>query len=238
MRWTDANVSSGRQRPPLTSLSAVAVAAGAVALFVSGCGGGAKSPQVANLGSTTTSTSSSATAPPSGGSSSGSAGGSGAGGNFQVAMNVGNAAQGRKFSACMREHGIANFPDPNGQGVIQFGSGMGIDPNSPTFQSAQTACRKLLPNGGQPSPQQQAQMRAQLLKFTQCMRAHGVKDFPDPSNGGLRIQVHPGSDLDPNNPQFRAAQQVCQAYLPGKVGGKLGAIPAGGGKAATTGGGG
>ena len=146
-------------------------------------------------------------------------GGAPGGGNaqFQIAMNVGNATLGAKFSACMRKHGVTNFPDPNSQGVIQFGSELGIDPNSPTFQSAQNACQKLLPNGGQPTPQQQAQMQQQLLAFSKCMRAHGIKDFPDPSNGGLKLHAGPGSDLNPDNPQFQAAQQACQGNLPFKA---------------------
>jgi hypothetical protein len=48
------------------------------------------------------------------------------------------------------------------------------------------------------------------------MRAHGIKDFPDPSgNGALALKPQPGSDLDPNNPQFRSANKACQSNLPG-----------------------
>ncbi len=125
--------------------------------------------------------------------------------------------QGAKFSACMRKHGVTNFPDPNSQGVITFGSAQGIDPSSPTFGSARSACEQLLPNGGQPTPQEQAQRQQEMLAFSKCMRAHGIEDFPDPSGGGLRIQVHPGSDLDPSNPQFQAAQKACQGHLPFKA---------------------
>ena len=130
-------------------------------------------------------------------------------------MNVGTA-DGPKFSACMRKHGVTNFPDPNGQGVITIHSGEGIDPGSPVFRSARTTCDKLLPNDGQPTAAQIAQQQQKLLAFSACMRAHGVKDFPDPSNGGLQIQVHPGSDLAPNNPTFQKAQLACKGNLPFK----------------------
>jgi hypothetical protein len=130
-------------------------------------------------------------------------------------MSVGTV-DGAKYSACMRKHGVTNFPDPNGQGVITIHSGMGIDPGSPAFRSARMVCEKLLPNGGQPTPAQIAQRQQQLLAFSACMRAHGLKDFPDPSNGGLQIHVQPGSDLDPNNPTFRKAQQACKGNLPFK----------------------
>jgi hypothetical protein len=128
-----------------------------------------------------------------------------------------DAASGARFSACMRKHGVTNYPDPNGQGVITIHSGMGIDPGSPAFRSARSVCDKLLPNGGQPTPAQLAQHQKQMLAFSSCMRAHGVKDFPDPSNGGLQIQAHPGSDLSPDNPTFQKAQQACQGDLPFKA---------------------
>lgn len=199
-----------------------ALSAISISLLAAGCGGGGKSPGVANLASsppagTTTTTES---APP----SLGKAPRIVPGGHFQIAMQV-DAKDGPKFSACMRKHGVTNFPDPNSQGVISISSGMGIDPNSPTFQSARTVCSKLLPNGGQPTPAQIAQMQQKLLAFSVCMRAHGVKDFPDPSNGGLQLSVHPGSDLDPSNSTFQKAQQACQKILPFKGG----AVKVGGG---------
>lgn len=207
-----------RCRRPLVT---TAVSAGAFVLLAAGCGGGGGSPGVASIassmtaGSTTTSSTTTQGAG-SGGKAFGGAPGSG-NGHFSMAMNTGSAALGAKFSACMRKHGVENFPDPNGQGVIQISSGTGIDPSSPTFQSAQSTCQKLLPNGGRPTPQQQAQMQQKMLAFSKCMRAHGIKDFPDPTNGGLRLRGGPGSDLNPNDAQFQAAQQACQGNLPFKA---------------------
>jgi hypothetical protein len=204
-----------RCRRPIILTSAFAV--GGFVLFAAGCGGGGGggSPGVASVASSGTVATTTTQ------SDSGSAGkalspsGGGQGGQFQIAMNVGTA-DGAKFSACMRKHGVTNFPDPNGQGVITMHSGMGIDPGSPAFRSARSVCDKLLPNGGQPTPAQIAQRQKEMLAFSACMRAHGLKDFPDPSNGGLQIHVHPGSDLDPNNPTFQKAQQACRGNLPFK----------------------
>ena len=196
-----------------------AFAVGAFVLVAAGCGGGGGSPGIASVASGTTGTTSTTTQSGSGPVTKASGGpGVGRGGQFQIAMNVG-IADGPKFSACMRKHGVTNFPDPNGQGVITIHSGMGIDPGSPAFRSARTACDTLLPNGGQPTPAQIAQRQKQMLAFSACMRAHGLKDFPDPSNGGLQIQAHPGSDLNPDNPTFRRAQQACRGNLPFKGGG-------------------
>ncbi len=49
-----------------------------------------------------------------------------------------------------------------------------------------------------------------------CMRAHGIKDFLDPtSDGRISINAGPGSDLNPNNPLFQTAQNACAGLLPG-----------------------
>lgn len=213
-----------RRRPIILVLP---VAGAALALLASGCGGGGGSPGVASIGSGTTTAATTTTETNSGRGDKQLAGeGPPPGARFQIVMNVGNATLGAKFSGCMRKHGVTNFPDPNSQGEIQFGSDTGIDPNSPTFKAARSACEKLLPNGGQPTPAQQAQRQQQLLAFSKCMRAHGIKDFPDPSNGGLQLHSGEGSDLNPNNSQFRAAQQACQGKLPFK----LGPAPHGGSK--------
>ena len=59
------------------------------------------------------------------------------------------------------------------------------------------------------------------LAFSACMRSHGVPSFPDPtSNGGISIQVQPGSGIDPNSPAYQAAFHSCQSLLPaGKTSG-------------------
>ena len=196
---------------------ALAVTGAAFALIATGCGASG-APGVASIAAPATTTTATSTTQSSGGGTK-ALGGAPAGPNahFDIAINAGSAALGAKFSSCMRKHGVSNFPDPNSQGVIQFGSDLGINPNSPTFQSAQSTCQKLLPNGGQPTPQQQAKMQQQLLAFSKCMRAHGIKDFPDPSDGGLRIHAGQG-DLDPGSGQFQSAQQACQGKLPFKAG--------------------
>jgi hypothetical protein len=200
-------------------LAVLAAAAACVSLLAAGCGGGGShSPGVASVAaSTTTSATTTQSGAGSGEGFGGSPGGR-QGGQFRMAMKVGNAAQGAKFSACMRKHGVPNFPDPNGQGVIEIHSGMGIDPGSPTYNAARTVCEKLLPNGGQPTPAQQAQRQQQMLAFSKCMRAHGLKDFPDPTSGGIQIHVTPGSDLNPNSQQFQKAQNACQGLIPFKSG--------------------
>jgi hypothetical protein len=51
--------------------------------------------------------------------------------------------QGLEFSACMRSHGVPNFPDPPpGSGAIRILPGNGVDPQSPQYQAATKACQK------------------------------------------------------------------------------------------------
>jgi hypothetical protein len=48
-----------------------------------------------------------------------------------------------EYSTCMRSNGVPNFPDPNGQGLIQINATSTLEPSSPAFQTAQTACQNL-----------------------------------------------------------------------------------------------
>ncbi len=94
------------------------------------------------------------------------------------------AAAAVRFASCMRSHGVPNFPDPatSGGGVhISIKSSSGINPASPAFQAAQKACGKLLPGGAPVSGQPSAAAEAQMLAISECMRAHGVSGFPDPT---------------------------------------------------------
>ena len=50
--------------------------------------------------------------------------------------------------------------------------------------------------------------------FSQCMRRHGIANFPDPGSGGdLAINVNQ-LGVDPSSPQFQNAQKACQSDLP------------------------
>ncbi|MET9021936.1 hypothetical protein ABZV93_18300 [Actinopolymorpha sp. NPDC004070] len=124
----------------------------------------------------------------------------------------------------MREHGVKEFPDPDGEGrlTLRARPGSGLDPNSPTFKAAQEGCRKLMP---QPGPAERERNRVASLKYSKCMRDHGLKAFPDPNpDGGMRIEMKPGSDMDPQNPKFQAAEEACKSLRPegkGAVGGPI-----------------
>jgi hypothetical protein len=79
------------------------------------------------------------------------------------------------FARCMRAHRVSNFPDN-----LDFQNVPGINPSSPAFTSAQTACRHLLPVKTPPPAAPSAQTRAELFRLSNCLRAHGYPSIPDP----------------------------------------------------------
>jgi hypothetical protein len=120
------------------------------------------------------------------------------------------------FSACMRSHGVPDFPDPK---TASGGEILSIpDSDSPRFEAALKSCRKFLPDSGGSSPGQQAQEQAELLKFARCMRRHGVPDFPDPTVSGGRASFPPDG-IDRGSPLFAAAKKACAQSLAGVTGG-------------------
>jgi hypothetical protein len=142
-----------------------------------------------------------------------------------------------RFSQCMREHGVPDFPDPttssDGHSEIAIQGSPGssdLDPNSTAFKDASAACQKYLPSGGAGRGKPDAQMQQKALRFSKCMRDHGLPDFPDPKfdNGGANVQINSSPDLDPNSPKFQAAQQACASIM---------GLPKNGGGMTTQGGG-
>jgi hypothetical protein len=58
------------------------------------------------------------------------------------AQNQQALARELRFAHCMQSHGVSNFPDPTNAGVVHL---IGVDQNSPQYQSAQKACAALVP---------------------------------------------------------------------------------------------
>jgi hypothetical protein len=134
--------------------------------------------------------------------------------------DAGGTAQSQQlaFARCMRAHGVTDYPD---SGVlIQPRPGSDLDPNNPIYRAARQACQSLLPRANV-NPAQAAQNLADALKFSKCMREHGITNFPDPGphdgpGGGEGIYL---GGIDFNSPQYQAAKQACRHY---QVSGKEG----------------
>lgn len=79
-----------------------------------------------------------------------------------------------------------------------------------------------------PSQAQIQRMQQAMVRFADCMRTHGVPEFPDPS-----APEQFKASLSSTAPAFRAAMPVCQHLLPaGGRGGQASAPPSRAQKAA------
>jgi hypothetical protein len=156
------------------------------------------------------------------------------GGSASPAASAPTYAQELALAQCMRGHGVPTFPDPSASGgyrltsngSVEGSGGSAININSSQAQAAYGDCRHLLPGAPsisqleqdvQQEQQRQAQALPELLKYSQCMRSHGVPNFPD-FGQGTQSPVPPpagnSGDINPNSPQFQAASSACQHLLP------------------------
>jgi hypothetical protein len=130
-------------------------------------------------------------------------------------------AQAEKFQKCMKDHGVEVHmavpgDDDGGPVTIQSSHGPNdpAEPSKEQMDKAMEACRQYAPNGGEPE-QLDPETLEQVRKYSQCMRDHGIKDFPDPDSGGrMSVMSTPGSDMDPNNATFKAAEAACRSLQP------------------------
>lgn len=156
-----------------------------------------------------------------GGSGSGHTGSSGSHGAAGTAATSAQlAAAGQRYSACMRSHGIPDFPDM----VVQDGTLH--PPDDATFKSkmranpaAQRACQPILdalpPSALGERQQLSASDLHKVQQFAACMRSHGFPHFPDPKADGSFQGVGPVT------PQLKAAGEECRHYLPASMGNRL-----------------
>jgi hypothetical protein len=161
--------SSGDAIGRIWRIAIAGVALTALALLASGCGG-VKAPSVANLATTTATV---------GGGSTASSG-TGESGSTAPPSSSALLREELAYAKCMRANGAPNFPDPGSGGGFEI-AGNG---RSPGLEAAQAKCQKFMPVGGGPGgsgPPPSAQTMAQWLVVAQCMRHHGVPDFPDPT---------------------------------------------------------
>jgi hypothetical protein len=129
--------------------------------------------------------------------------------------NATNRDQAVKFAECMRKNGVKEFPDPDASGdltIDRIANGSSVDTNSAAFKQAISACKDLQPpgfTGGKRSPEQQQA----ALKFAQCIRDNGVKDFPDPTPDGPLVDTNRIPSAAGNGiAAINAAMQKCRDF--------------------------
>jgi hypothetical protein len=96
-----------------------------------------------------------------------------------------------KFSQCMRDNGVSDFPDPDASG--EFSYGVSVTPE--VWNKALGACKELQPPGSLSADRTPEEQDAGL-RFARCIRENGVEDFPDPVNGEPLVNTYkiPSSD--------------------------------------------
>jgi hypothetical protein len=188
-----------RKLRPLVAFALIAL----ISLTSAGC--------ASNAPSQTATASSSGTASTETSSSTGTASSTGG------TKNATDQDKGVKFAECIRGHGVPHFPDPNAKGEYRFG----IDVSPEVWQKAVNACKDLQPPGalsGKRSPKQQSA----ALRFAQCIRENGVKDFPDPVNGDPLIDTTkiPSANQPGGMTILHAAMRKCGNILDLAAGGQ------------------
>jgi hypothetical protein len=130
------------------------------------------------------------------------------------------------YSACMRSHGVPNFPDPGSAGQIPKADPQQLGVSSSQLQAAQQACQHLIPATGTTAEQQQEtqcamadncsqavvqQWMSGLRTLAQCLRSHGEPNWPDPiiTSGGLPHFNYSQAGIDHHSSQVLAKVQVC-----------------------------
>jgi hypothetical protein len=122
-----------------------------------------------------------------------------------------------KWAACIRAHGVSDFPDPGPKNDVNYGVSVSRD----VWTGAVSACKALQPPGTLSSKRTPKQQSA-TLRFAACVRAHGVKDFPDPANGQPVIDTYkiPSANRPGGMTVLNAATKTCGKVLGKAAGGQ------------------
>jgi hypothetical protein len=137
----------------------------------------------------------------------------------------------------MRSHGVLNFPDPSNGGQLPKVDAQHLGVSGSQLLAARQACRALLPNTGgaiDAGSVEQCMMAGDCprafvrtvldeeRRFAECMRSHGVPNWPDPSidSQGRPVFVISISSLgfDPYSRQVWAKGNRCSHLMPGLPG--------------------
>jgi hypothetical protein len=122
-----------------------------------------------------------------------------------------------KFAECIRAHGVSDFPDPNEKNQFEYG----VSVTPAVWERATTACKDLQPPGTLSAKRTPKQQSASL-RFAQCIRDNGVKDFPDPVNGEPLVNTYkiPSSNTPNGMAILDAAMHKCGYVLKEAAGGQ------------------
>jgi hypothetical protein len=124
-----------------------------------------------------------------------------------------------KFAECVRANGVSAFPDPDASGALTIdavANGASLDTDSAAFRQALSTCKGLEP-AGFTGRKRSAQQQKAALRFAQCIRDNGVKEFPDPGPDDPMIDTRriPSSGMPGGMSILHAAMQKCRGSAAG-----------------------
>jgi hypothetical protein len=112
-------------------------------------------------------------------------------------VSLGNSASASAvaYSACMRSHGVPEYPDPGSNGNLPKGNAQDFGVSDSQYQTAERACQYLLPNSdrsfaasltqcletGDCPPALVQRALTEGRKLAHCMRNDGAPNWPDPT---------------------------------------------------------
>jgi hypothetical protein len=143
------------------------------------------------------------------------------------------------YSACMRDHGVPNYPDPDSSGNLTKQGAQHLGVGEAQLEAAEAACHHLLPASTSLTPASFRQCvlagdcphtlvalaLTEMRNFAACLRNRGLSQWPDPSLGPNGV---PSFDLSgagysraqASSAPIRRAQAMCHHELS-----DVGAVP-------------
>jgi hypothetical protein len=123
-----------------------------------------------------------------------------------------------QYAQCMRDHGV-DMPDPEFEHGVAIKGPSNENRDPAKLRAAEQACKKYQDKFKPPpaSEEEQKKTKEAALKNAQCMRNHGITNFPDPQfdeNGGMRPNFDKPNGIDPDSPKFEAAANACEKEAP------------------------
>ena len=97
--------------------------------------------------------------------------------------------------------------------LLAAGCGSGSPNSVVAHLSTSTSGSSLTSGGGSSSPESSASTQQKTVAYGQCMRTHGVPNFPDSGSGGSKEAVVRAL-REVSNSQAEAAQTACQRLQP------------------------
>jgi hypothetical protein len=126
----------------------------------------------------------------------------------------------------MRSRGVPSFPDPSpGADNTKFPDAQQLRVGGAQLTTAETACEHLLPQRvieELSAPADAQLLLHRMLSFSQCLRSHGLHNWPDPTlgrHGQPSFNLVGIAGLNANSPETMADIHACSHLLPSALGG-------------------